>query len=72
MKMISIMFINSGISSEYRIVNINHIAACGVFDDPNGNYFLINILLSNGQKISWKYDDKAKRDSKAAEIHSGK
>lgn len=66
------MFISAEISTEYNVINLGHVAAIGTFDDPNGKYFMVNFLLSNGQKITWKYDDKQKRDAKLTEAQSSK
>jgi hypothetical protein len=66
------MFISAEISTEYNIINLAHVAAIGTFDDPNGKYFMVNFQLAGGQKITWKYDDKQKRDAKVAEAQSNK
>jgi hypothetical protein len=66
------MFITAEIPTEYNIINLEHVAAIGIFDDPNGKYFMVNFQLAGGQKITWKYDDKKKRDAKVTEAQSSK
>lgn len=61
------MLLSAETETKFQYVNLNNVAAIGVYDDTNGKYFTINFSISGGQDIIWKYDNKDKRDAKITE-----
>ncbi len=59
------MTLTAEIKTEFNIINLQHVSAIGIFDDPNGKYFIVNFKTNSGN-ISWKYDTQKQRDDKVA------
>lgn len=64
------MIITAEIETQFPVINLIHVRAIGIFNDPNGKYFMLNFSLTGGSDISWKYDSKEKRDEKFNEAKS--
>ena len=60
------MTLTAEIKTEFNIINLQHVSAIGIFDDPNGKYFIVNFKMNSGN-ISWKYDNQKQRDEKISE-----
>lgn len=60
------MTLTAEIKTEFNIINLQHVSAIGIFDDPNGKYFMVNFKMNSGN-ISWKYDNQKQRDEKISE-----
>ncbi len=64
------MIITAEIETQFPVINLIHVRAIGIFNDPNGKYFMLNFSFTGGSDISWKYNSKEKRDEKFNEAKS--